>query len=210
MKASIFCGLAGLLVWCPPVFSAAHLDQYQEVSNGQIKFYDGHSVAQTFTAGLSGILDHIEFDAHGDYPATVEIRNTVAGQPADLILGSVFLPAGFDSFHWDSIDFSSQDIAITSGEMYAIVFANTEPSDTFYLSDGITTARDPAPYPGGALWRGSGSLWSLDTTLGGGDTQFRTYVDTPATIPAPGAMFLVAVGTGLVGWMRRRKAIESI
>jgi hypothetical protein len=182
MKACLFCGLAGLLAWCSPVLSAVYLDQHQEVSNGQVKFYDGHMEAQTFTAGLSGMLDHIEFNAHGDYPARVQIRNTVGGRPGDFVLGSVFLPDGFDNLHWDSIDFSSQNIAITSGVMYAIVFSNTEPSDTFWLSDGVATARLPAPYSGGDLWETWEGVWVLDDADMPADIQFRTYVNTSPTM----------------------------
>ena len=47
--------LAGSSAWALPT-----LDQYQEGQNGAAGSSSEHLKAQTFTAGLSGVLDHVE------------------------------------------------------------------------------------------------------------------------------------------------------
>lgn len=178
-------------------FSAAFagLDQFQETQTGGAMYGDGEYWAQTFTAGLEGILDRVELGMYvGDnsIPTTVEIRTTAGGVPTATILGSVLIPPGGlrSGLGWNSIDFSSLHIASTPGTTYAIVIWNNDPSPegtnglmVNWASDGIDL------YPRGALY------WSMEIAPGvyqwhrypssqvPADVQFRTYVKIgiPAT-----------------------------
>jgi hypothetical protein len=184
-----------------PAFSVPILDQYQNGSSGGAEYWLDRSLAQTFTAGYSMQLHHIEvqMDAWSDpptYPTTVEIRATVSGMPTGAVLGSVYVPDGF-AWGWDSIDFLSDNVFLTAGNMYAIVFWNNDPNNEVNTTNAVSIAWSPNAYTAGELLGNTGSGWSADNP-GVGDMAFRTYM-----IPEPGTALLVGLG-GLVVLRKRR------
>lgn len=194
-----------------PAFSAPTLDQHQDLEDGSIGINLGF--AQTFTAGLSGLLDHIEVGVwEFEQSRTVETRDTIGGIPGSNILGSVYVPVGF-TWGWNSIDFLSQNITISAGNMYSIVLWNSAwpitlggPSVKWWGG----TSGIPDPYPGGEFLQYTGSTW-VGLMVGPeyleADMQFRTYVETGPVIPAPGAIVLASIAATVVGWLRRRRIL---
>ena len=77
------------------------------------------------------------------------------------------------------------------------------------LQDTFYTAAQEAVTSGD--WTGLGNVRVLNLYAAGnaGDLQYRAQdmLGTVATIPAPGALVLVGLGTSLAGWLRRRQGL---
>ena len=193
----------GSSAWASPV-----LDQHQEDQDYCYAVGDSAMMAQTFTAGLTGILDHIEIgNTTGIFyapmaPPVVEIRDTQGGQPGSTVLGSVTLSTPLPTSSWTlPIDFLSQNISVAAGQMYSIVLWASGQSGSVSVGAMV----DPTSYPAGALWANDDGTWRLLSDVGVGDMQFRTYVEP--VVPAPGALLLGSLGTGLIAWLRRRRTL---
>ena len=169
-------------------------------------YFAGRTVAQTFTAGITGPLDHIDvyidaFFEPSNYPATVEIRGTANGSPTTQVLSSGFFPNGFP-LGWTSISFPSQNPVLTTSAMYAIVFSDDDTTPTTSPTNGVAVRWDPASYPAGQLLVSNGTDWQ-PLLLGGspataGDMAFRTWM-----VPEPGTAGLLGVAASALLFRRR-------
>jgi len=145
-------------------------------------------------------------------------------QAHDNVAGAgIFLYAGMGSSDmvtialWDNLPnqggtmLTSGSGPGTAGSWFDVFWAPVAvvPDTTLYLvftsaNDTLGISGDTSnPYPRGQVYAnaGFGSFPAFDYT-------FRTYYDDGfSVIPAPGAMLLGVLGTGLVGYFRRRRAL---
>jgi hypothetical protein len=141
-RIALAAALAALsLVVAAAPATAGTLDQQQTTVNdasgidgpGPPGGSEGFSVAQTFTAGLTGWLDQVDLFlarfASTNGPLTVEIRNVSGGVPGSVVLASASVPAAdvpvegtpFPAgYAFVPVSFASP-VPVLSGSQYAIV-----------------------------------------------------------------------------------------
>lgn len=162
---------------------AATLDQHQDDTGSSFLDIGGpdsitgtYSQAQTFTAGLSGLLEQVQLYAynHDGSDLTVEIRNVdSSGAPGTEVLatGTISAPVSYPG-SWNTVVFASPP-KVVAGTQYAIV-AYTSGSDEWDWALGGSAD----PYPAGGIYYALSSppstAWSPQPAQY--DTAFRTYV----------------------------------
>jgi hypothetical protein len=182
---------ASLLV--PNPARAGTLDQQQPtVAPMALNAHSTQSVAQTFTAGLSGKLDQVDLNLNMSgsppVPLTVDLRDVSGGLPGNAILASQsVLSSGVVAFPgsgWVSFVFSTP-APVTAGAQYAIVAHSAAVfPETYAWSQGMGTD----PYAGGSAYLASPPTapW-MPVPIGPPDFAFKTYVVPQPPQPLTGA-----------------------
>lgn len=182
--------------------------------------------AQSFTVGQTGELSAVDvllsksatsgYDEAVYGPLRVSIFGMSGGQPSTALATST-VAAGSIGYApndgvWTNIDLSTHHLQVASGDQLAIVLhrlgtGTAYDNDTYYGFSwpiywfgsvfGDYSGGGAFSTPGDGTWD---ALTSGPTT--GMDYGFRTYV--AATVPEPGAWWMVAAGLCVVGAMRRR------
>jgi len=195
--------------------SLAKLDQYNGFPDQEVipdYLYgvgDSDKMAQTFTAGMTGYLDHIEIGNTTDFaweeisPLSVQIQS---GAPDSDVLGFVTLDEPVPYDNWLSISFPDT-IRIEAGDMYSIVLWATDGSAS--VSVGATANSDY--YLDGALWEtNDAGSWQLVSSVDPTkakpvfDMQFRTYV---IPVPLPAGVWLGICAVGVAGLHLKRQHV---
>ena len=173
--------------------SAGTLDQEQTTFNNLavIQGSDApppQSLAQTFTAGLSGALDQVDLylgKVSPVGPVTVELRDVSIGAPGSSVLASASVGASnvpsFTSPAFVAVPFAAP-AQVTAGSQYAIV-AYTGGIDQYGWGYGSGNV-----YPAGDTFFTFSSPPTTWTLYGGTprvlDLAFKTYVVPPTQPPA--------------------------
>lgn len=175
--------------------SAGTLDQSQtNTLNGSLAFGGQRIAAQTFTDGLSGVLDQVDLELRRDVNVpmatcnsgsgvTVQIRTLSGSAPGSSVLASVTVPPASvtaDAFGFVSFALPSPP-AVSPGTQQAIVVLAPDASCTGGGSPPFPydlAGASGNPYSGGAefLQIDSNSSWLQQGTF---DADFRTYVGPP-------------------------------
>jgi hypothetical protein len=169
----------GALALAAPA-SAGELDQQQTtITSGSNS--SSASFAQTFTAGLSGLLDQADLAIQRHTLAspctsdlTIQIRTVDAtGAPTTTVLASATIPdASIGTATFLSANFAAP-ATVFAGTQYALVLVHPSPSSGCNIRWGVATGD---PYPGGAWWALGSSTSVMLSDL---DFAFRTYVASP-------------------------------
>jgi hypothetical protein len=180
---AVVAGACAACVVLPGTAVAGTLDQQQPNGGGvSLQIQNAQSLAQTFTAGLSGGLDQVDLKLSGASPTQplfVEIRNTAGSAPGTTVLatGSVPASAAPASATFVSLGFATPP-PVTAGTQYAIVAYSATP-----VSNRWNWAVDATnPYERGSTFfiasSPPGPAWMIQA---GTDLSFKTYVLTPTT-----------------------------
>jgi hypothetical protein len=186
--AAIGCAASLLL---PGTALADTLDQQQPVGGNDARIQSDESLAQTFTAGLTGGLDRVELllGAPDSVPTdrlTVEIRNVAGGSPAATVLatGSVPPSAVSSTDAWIPITFGTA-VPLTAGTQYTIVaYSDVDNAHSYFWALEFED-----PYPAGANFTQTVSppIGTWTPTTFDSDQAFKTYVEVPAPPAGPPA-----------------------
>jgi hypothetical protein len=190
--------LAALVLALTGLPAAAHatgtLDQQQtEISAGvAFAILSGpsgtQSVAQTFTAGISGGLDQVDvgvFEIFATSPLSVEIRTVDgAGAPTATVLTSAVVPASTVPSVPNGPVFVAVPFAlpapVVAGTQYAIVIYSADPVGYAWSSTGSSIGD---VYAGGKAWVAQGSPPTTSWSPTSEDLGFKTYVTASSIAP---------------------------
>ncbi len=191
----------------------AVLDQSQENWNVSYDVGDTTMMAQTFTAGLTGTLDHIEIgtpDFGFESLSTPQV-DLYLGQPGS---GWTFLTSfslsdsGFDKEfdNYSVLGHPTTHIRVDTNTVYSIVLDADDPWTAWVgaVAD-LPDVDDPASYEDrGALWTYDLGTWKLSTAGDPPvyDMQFRTYV---VPVPLPAGVWLGICAVSVAGWHLKRQ-----
>jgi hypothetical protein len=172
------------LIFSSAVAALGTLDQSQTVGNGNVVTIAGPPAAhgQTFTAGLTGLLDTVSLNPAQDLIGyTIEIRDTAGGLPGATVLASQTVTASTSTGALIQIPFTTP-ASVTAGTQYAIVAQQPVGSTqiSFNAGQGL--------YAAGDLVIDDGTGFAV--VFPGWDLAFETYVTgvaPPTPTPSPTA-----------------------
>jgi hypothetical protein len=195
--------VAGFVVCllAPGAASAGTLDQQQTATNSSSAvLWTSLSIAQTFTAGITGGLDQVDLllARQGSPPAylTVEIRDVSGGVPGEAVLAARSVPATAitnTTAQFIPVQFNPP-VSVVAGTQYAVVAYSGNPLNNWY----VWYMQPGDPYPGGAGWFSGVSPPSSSWGAEGADFAFKTYV-VPAAATPTATPTAAATATALTG-----------
>lgn len=171
-------------------------------------------VAQTFTVGIAGILDHFDvsmfqlgsiFTTSGD--PRLSVYNTAAGVPTGTPLTTIQIPSALvplGTAAFVTFDVSAAAIPVQVGDVLAFaVSTSSDPGPYFLPDDPDTGAIDD--YVAGAAYRRTlpAGPWQLLSPFS--DHEFRTYV---RAVPEPSTLVSVGMAFACLGLASLRKKMR--
>jgi hypothetical protein len=178
MKRRALALCVGLLLLCLTpgltlaILVPSNLDQSNNVGPAQAND-GGHTFAQTFTVGKTGLLSGIDLFLGSGGVVNVGIKAVDgSGLPtgSELATGTATAPSIAGWVHFSLL----VPLGVTSGQQYAIVFVDGGPPYAYGSDNGTDT------YPAGVAYWLNSSTWTalgLSPTLPS-DLAFRTFVDS--------------------------------
>jgi len=162
--------LLGLMPGAVQALVPAGLDQSNDPNlDNQHTLGSQADLAQTFTAGKSGLLSGVDLYMNGgNAPISVTIEGTSSGHPDGNVMATSGTGTPPSAANWVPFSFANPP-SVTAGTMYAIVF-NTGGSNAIWGSENT--------YPGGQALVANGASWITHAFLSSpGDYAFQTFVE---------------------------------
>ncbi len=168
--------LAGAVIVCPIASAAGTLDQSVETSSGGYgPTIVGQVVGQSFTAGITGQLSHVELSVTVPgtpaNPFTLYLYQASGGLPTGAPLASTSVPAGDFAITvnitptWVDFVFTNPT-TVTAGTEYVL-------TESMVGGGQYSVYYGVAGYSGGSAVYDNGGGWAVNVGL---DLMFRTYV----------------------------------
>lgn len=192
--------------------AAPVLDQFQlDGSDQNQAIHSVRPIGQTFTVGVTGVLQSIELSLRGgDNPVDdlvlelldfsggdISTASSLGSTSVSLAsLGSAPSMLSESSITASLIDVSSLNVGVVSGDALAFRLSSAAQLPSLYaarisLSD---------TYAGGSYFVGT-------TFLSTADAAFKVFVEPSVAVPEPETLSLLGAGLFGLGFMRRRRAV---
>ncbi len=194
LAAAAICSLAAFLSLVPGAAAIGSLDQsdFAATAGGGPIVDSGDTVAQTFTAGISGPLTDVSVELEltlnpASAPLEVDIVPVSSGTPVlGTVLGTGTILASAVSSSYQLLNVHLTTAAtVVSGTQYALVLSTT----AGFLNSYVWEQDSTDSYPGGTIWSTASSASD--------DLEFATYVTLPdsnSAGPAPRGGYCTAAG----------------
>lgn len=199
-------GSASIAGHAAPVLDQSQLDG----SNQNQAVHSNRDIGQTFTVGISGVLQSIELsigstgspvedlvlellDFSGGDLSTASSLGSTSVSLASLGSAPSMLSQG--SITASLIDVSSLSVGVISGDALAFRLTSAVPLPGLYFAR-ISLADTYA----------DGSYFVGTNLLGNADAAFKVFVEPTTAVPEPATFGLLGAGLFGLGFMRRRRA----
>lgn len=162
------------------------------------------TVSQTFTVGVSGVLDRIDvfglfLRGTGQLPLSLQLRDVSAGQPGATVFATTSVNVGDIVGGTASFDLNGFGLAFTSGDLLS--FSLTTDSDLG--NDYFASFFSGAYAPGEGLRRLNGGPYEVHSE--GADVHFQTFVDDAAPVTEPGMALILCLGLAGISFARHKR-----
>ncbi len=210
--------LALIFAITSPATAALMLDQSADAfaagTNGGPQIFNFQAGAQTFTAGVAGLLAQVDLQVQQDTSPSddliLSILGTTGGVPdLNQALGSVSIapgdvpPQDFNNASFVSVDVSSLGILVSVGDLLALELSYPQGGGNFVWYGSADF------YAGGeGFFRNPPATNFNFNSSDISDLGFQTWVETPMdVVPEPSSLLvwsLLGLTLGGCAWLRRR------